>query len=97
VKLEFPANAISPTAPGPTPSAISLNPIEQKLRSTWYLRQMSIKDTLYNDSLIIRNRLVEFSEFAYPSRNRPILNDHALLNAKGDPDIYGLWASEEYT
>ena len=62
-----------------------------------YLRTMSTKDTLYNDSLFNRNRSVEFSEFAYTGRNRPILNDHALLYAKGAPDIYGLGANKEYS
>jgi hypothetical protein len=95
--LEFPANTNSPAGSRPSPSVISLNPTEQKLRGTWYLQTMSTKDTLYNDSLYNRNRSVEFTEITYPGRNRPILNDYALLYAKSTPDAYGLMANEEYS
>ena len=95
--LEFPANTNSPAGSQIVLSVFPLNPTEQRLRGTWYLRTMSTKDTLYNDSLFNRNRSVGFTEFAYPGRNRPILHDYAFLYAKYTPDVYGLGANEEYS
>jgi hypothetical protein len=85
--LEFPAPEPSPRG-GVTvvSSPVALNPTEQKLRGEWYLRSMSAKDTLYNDSVFNRSKTITFSEFAVSGKTRPILFDYMGLYARLTPD-----------
>lgn len=85
--LEFPAPVSSPGGGAVTVlSPVALNPTEQKLRGEWYLRSMSTKDTLYNDSIFNRSKTIRFTEFADPGKTRPIVYDYMGLYARLTPD-----------
>jgi hypothetical protein len=95
--LEFPAPNPASTSYRPAPVVIALNPTEQRLRGTWFLRTMATKDTLYNDSVLNHNRTIEFTDMAYPGSGKPVLYDYAVLYAKATPDIFLISANEEYS
>ena len=67
---------------------VTLNPTEQRLKGQWYLRSMSTKDSVYNDSILNRQKTIRFTEFAYPGETYPILEDDMGLYKRVTPGSY---------
>jgi hypothetical protein len=85
--MEFPTR--QPTYQGTINlTQVMLNPTEQILKGKWFLRSMSTKDSVYNDSILNRQKTIRFTEFAYPGETYPILEDDMGLYKRVTPGSY---------
>ena len=78
-------------------SRVELNPTEQRLKGQWYLRSMSTKDSVYNDSISNRQKTINLWEVADPDdiNPNPILIDNMSLYARVTPDTMAYYAGRE--